>query len=484
VGERLNGYRAALDYLFERTTGGSRFGLERTTALLAALGDPHERLRIFHVAGTNGKGSACATLEALLRQRGFRVGKYTSPHLVDFRERFLIDGRAVDEDYVVQFIARWTPEVERTGATFFEATTAMAFDWFARSEVDVAVIETGLGRLDSTNVVRPVAAGVTAIGIDHVEYLGNTRESIAFEKAGIFKAGAPAVIGEPDLGIAHLLERHAGERGAAPVASVWRDAPPSDISVTETVTTFDVSVDGETARLQTPLAGAHQASNAMVALLMLRAAGAPWSVTLPEAAAGMGRVRLPGRFHREGRFIFDVAHNPDGAASWRQRSGPGEPRPVGNCSPCSLTRTGACMGALAPVVDVSSCPRANRTGQSSMERPEASPSRSRAVGMRSSSRTSIAPLPPPRLLLRRCSSPARSTRWATRTACRSIARRVAFPNTAEHYPIPDFYPGERANASMFFAPGMASHAGSVSSSTMARRWSRSTCIPGKAGTRS
>ena len=156
VGERLSGYRAALDYLFERTTGGSRFGLERTAALLAALGDPHHRLRIFHVAGTNGKGSACATLAAVLRHRGFRVGKYTSPHLVDFRERFLIDGRAVEETYVVDFIERWTPEVERTGATFFEATTAMAFDWFARSNVDVAVIETGLGgRLDSTNVVRP-----------------------------------------------------------------------------------------------------------------------------------------------------------------------------------------------------------------------------------------------------------------------------------------------------------------------------------------
>ncbi|HEX6315359.1 MAG TPA: Mur ligase family protein, partial [Gemmatimonadaceae bacterium] len=209
MGNRLSQYRAALDYLFERTTGGSRLGLERTSALLAALGDPHLRLRVFHVAGTNGKGSVCATLEAILRARGLSVGKYTSPHLVDFRERFLVDGRAVDEAYVVDFISRWTPEVERTGATFFEATTAMAFDWFARSEVDVAVIETGLGgRLDSTNVVRPVAAGVTAIGIDHVEYLGTTRESIAFEKAGIFKGGAAAVIGEPDSSIADLLEEH------------------------------------------------------------------------------------------------------------------------------------------------------------------------------------------------------------------------------------------------------------------------------------
>ena len=355
MGKRLSGYRAALDYLFERTTGGSRFGLERTAALLAVLGDPHHRLRIFHVAGTNGKGSVCATLEAVLRQRGFRVGKYTSPHLVDFRERFLVDGRAVDEEYVVQFIDRWTPEVERTGATFFEATTAMAFDWFARSQVDVAVIETGLGgRLDSTNVVRPLVAGVTAIGIDHVEFLGTTRESIAFEKAGIFKAGAPAVIGEPDAAVAGLLEKHAVEHGATPVTRVWRDAPPTGIVVTEKGTAFDATVGTESARLQTPLAGAHQASNAMVALLMLRAAGAPWSVTLQEASDGLSRVKLPGRFHREGSFIFDVAHNPDGAqvlaATIRTVSAP---RPVAALLTVLTDKDWrGVMAALAPVIDV------------------------------------------------------------------------------------------------------------------------------------
>jgi dihydrofolate synthase/folylpolyglutamate synthase len=355
VGERLNSYRAALDYLFERTTGGSRFGLERTAALLEALGNPHDRLRIFHVAGTNGKGSACATLEAMLRGKGLRVGKYTSPHLVDFRERFLIDGRAVSEHYVVEWINRWTPAVEQTGATFFEATTAMAFDWFATSEVDVAVIETGLGgRLDSTNVVRPVAAGVTAIGIDHVEYLGTTRESIAFEKAGIFKEGAPAVIGEPDPDILGLLTRYASEHGAQPIASVWRDAPPSRITVSAQGTSFEVTIDGITTRLQTPLAGAHQASNTMAALLMLRSAGAPWSLSLDEAAAVLPNVRLPGRFHREGRFIFDVAHNPDGAAVLAATvKAVGEPRPVAALLTVLTDKDWrGVMGALAPVVDV------------------------------------------------------------------------------------------------------------------------------------
>ena len=355
MGDSLSGYRAALDYLFERTTGGSRFGLERTAALLEALGNPHDRLRILHVAGTNGKGSACATLEAVLRHRGLRVGKYTSPHLVDFRERFLVDGKAVGEEFVVDFIERWTPEVERTGATFFEATTAMAFAWFAQSNVDVAVIETGLGgRLDSTNVVRPVVAGVTSIGIDHVEYLGHTRESIAFEKAGIFKPGAPAVIGEPSIEVASLLKKFALERGVSAIADVWREAPPSNVTVTGKGTEFDITLGGESRRLRTPLAGAHQASNTTLALMMLRVAGAPWSVTLSQAASALPGVRLPGRFHREGRFIFDVAHNPDGAAvlaaTLRAVS---EPKPVAALLTVLTDKDWrGVMGSLASVVDV------------------------------------------------------------------------------------------------------------------------------------
>jgi dihydrofolate synthase/folylpolyglutamate synthase len=227
VGHDLSGHRSryqdALQYLFARTTGKSKFGLERTRALLAALGNPQDGLRTLHVAGTNGKGSVCATLDALLRARGLRTAKYTSPHLVDFTERFVIDGAAVDARYVVEFIERWTPEVERLGATFFEATTAMAFHYFAESGVDVAVVETGLGgRLDSTNVVRPLVAGVTSIGIDHVEYLGDTREAIAAEKAGIFKAGVPAASGEPDPAIDALLATLARDRGASRMASVWR----------------------------------------------------------------------------------------------------------------------------------------------------------------------------------------------------------------------------------------------------------------------
>lgn len=314
MGGELSSYRDALQFLFARTTGKSRFGLERTRALLAALGDPHLAVPTLHVAGTNGKGSVCATLEALLRAQGRRTAKYTSPHLVDFRERFTVDGRVVPEGYVIDFIARWTPTVERLGATFFEATTAMAFRYFAEAGAEVAVVETGLGgRLDSTNVVRPLVAGVTSIGIDHVEYLGETREAIAAEKAGIFKAGVPAASGESDPAIDALLVRLAQAQGARGVVSVWRDHPPTDVAVDAGGTRFHVHAEGADHVLRTPLAGAHQASNATLALLMLRAAGGGYWPGWREAGAALARVRLPGRFHLAPPWIFDVAHNPDGA---------------------------------------------------------------------------------------------------------------------------------------------------------------------------
>ncbi|HEX3159326.1 MAG TPA: Mur ligase family protein, partial [Gemmatimonadaceae bacterium] len=186
MGRLLTDYQHALDFLFRRTTGAIRPRLDRTRALLHALGDPHQRFASVHVAGTNGKGSTVATLDVLLRAQGRRVGRYTSPHLVDFRERIVVNGEVVDAAFVVHWIETWTPTIERIDATFFEATTALAFDWFAHQQVDVAVVETGLGgRLDSTNVLAPLAAGVTNVSVDHVEYLGGTIELIAAEKAGI-----------------------------------------------------------------------------------------------------------------------------------------------------------------------------------------------------------------------------------------------------------------------------------------------------------
>ena len=303
----------ALAFLFARTTGSYKFGLERTIELLKALGDPHRAYPVIHVAGTNGKGSSLATAEALLMGRGLRVGKYTSPHLVDFRERILVDRVPIDASAVVEFVERWTPLVEKLGATFFEATTAMAFDAFARANVDVALIETGLGgRLDSTNVVDPVAAGVTSIGWDHMEYLGHTLDAIAREKAGIFKEGRPAVIGEASEVARDVLLARARERGATPVL-VSECVKIGEIDVGPAGTAVELEIRGERARLQTPLAGRHQAHNLAFTLSLLDAAGAPYAFSLAEAAPLLSRVMLPGRFQRKGKYIFDVAHNADGA---------------------------------------------------------------------------------------------------------------------------------------------------------------------------
>jgi dihydrofolate synthase / folylpolyglutamate synthase len=321
-------------------------------ALLDLVGRPHERLKAFHVAGTNGKGSVSATLASVLRTDGKRVALYTSPHLVDFRERFQIDGVAITEADVTDWITRRTPDVERLNATFFEATTAMAFELFAAAGVDVAVIEVGLGgRLDATNVITPVVAGVASIGIDHVEYLGHTREQIAYEKAGIFKPGRPAVIGERDPAIRELLARFAREAGASSVHVVADEYTLSDVVVEPGGgTTF--ALDG--VRFHTTLSGEHQASNAAVAIAMLRAAGAPHSPSDEVLRAGLDKVFLPGRFQRVGSFIFDVAHNPDGAAVLaRTLATVDPPRPiVAVLSVLSDKDWRGVMGALAGVVNL------------------------------------------------------------------------------------------------------------------------------------
>ncbi len=311
----LTSYKSALDRLFARTGSTARFGLERTRALLTLLGNPHERISCIHVAGTNGKGSVVATIENLLRAKpdGLRVGRYTSPHLVDFRERIVVDGEQIGEDEVLSFINRWEAESERLGATFFEITTALALDHFASREVDVAIIEAGLGgRLDSTNVITPVVAGVTSIGIDHTEYLGNSITGIAREKGGIYKRGVPAVFGPVSDEVREALVETATMAGASPVIAADELFHASNVSTGSGGTSFDVESKGARVTLRTGLIGEHQAANACVALAMLDAAGGRWRVSLAEAQRSLPAVSMPGRFQRKGKFILDVAHNPDG----------------------------------------------------------------------------------------------------------------------------------------------------------------------------
>ena len=310
----LTGYTQALDALFARTGATSRYGLERTLDFLEVIGNPHDRIRTVHVAGTNGKGSVVAMLYALLRHKGLRVGRYTSPHLLDFRERITVDDKPVSEEYILSFLNRWESDAVRLGATFFEITTAMAFHHFATREVDVAVIETGLGgRLDATNVIKPLVAGITSIAIDHTEFLGNTEESIAREKAGIFKPGIPAVIGEMSREARASILRTAGEAGAPPVVEAKEVYATSNLAVHRDSTRFTLTHAGVSRDIRCGLIGAAHAGNTSVAMTMLDAAGDEFRVSLEQAADVLPGVTLAGRFQRRANYIFDVAHNPDGA---------------------------------------------------------------------------------------------------------------------------------------------------------------------------
>jgi dihydrofolate synthase/folylpolyglutamate synthase len=308
-------YRKALEYLYARTTGGVRLGLERTRALLAELGDPHTKVPSFHIAGTNGKGSTVAATAALLRHKGLRVATYTSPHLIDFRERIIVGGTPIAEEQVVDFIDRHADRINRIGATFFEATTAMAFDHIARSGADLAVIETGLGgRHDSTNVLDPIAAVVTSIGLDHTELLGATVEAIAVEKAGIFKRGRPAVIGERWPDTLKQLKGHAIATGATPIQAVVEELEVSHQQVGLEGTRFEVGYGDDAVDIRVGLIGSHQPGNVLTAWLALCAAGDQYAVSLKELTPALAKLQLAGRFQRVGHIIFDVAHNPAGAA--------------------------------------------------------------------------------------------------------------------------------------------------------------------------
>ena len=215
-------YQDTLNYLYDsapmfQQVGASAYkeGLDTTLALDKHFGHPHRQFRTIHVAGTNGKGSCSHTLAAILQEAGYRTGLYTSPHLMDFRERIRIDGQTIPEQYVIDFVEKERAFFEPLHPSFFELTTAMAFRYFAEQKVDVAVIEVGLGgRLDCTNIIRPDLCIITNISFDHTQFLGHTLAQIAAEKAGIIKPGIPVVIGETTPETRPVFLRKAQEAGA------------------------------------------------------------------------------------------------------------------------------------------------------------------------------------------------------------------------------------------------------------------------------
>lgn len=289
-------YAQALAFLFPRTTT-IKFGLDTTTALLRDLGDPHTVFPSIHIGGTNGKGSVAALVAEALRCAGWRVGLYTSPHLVSFRERIRVDGVPISEAAVAMWTARMAPRIQELGATFFEASTAMAFADFAARGVDIAVVEVGLGgRLDSTNVVAPLVSAVTKIAMDHMKYLGENLADIAREKAGIAKPGIPFVIGERDPAVVDVLRQEAHRRACDAGGQADVRVLPPDYEWTGPL------------RLQGP----HQRRNAGVAHGILMALPERWRPDLDAIQRGFAAARVPGRLDRRGKWLFDVAHNPDG----------------------------------------------------------------------------------------------------------------------------------------------------------------------------
>lgn len=310
-------YQQTVDYLFTQTTvfqrdGASAYkpGLDTALLLSEAFGNPHKQLRTIHVAGTNGKGSTAHTIAAICRSAGLRTGLYTSPHLTDFRERIRVDGEMIPREAVTDFVRRYMqhPELMERRPSFFELTTIMAFEHFARERVDVAVIEVGLGgRLDTTNIITPEVSIITNISLDHTGLLGNSVAEIAAEKAGIIKPGVPVVTG-PDMHpeAMEVIARRAGELHAPlhPARPVECSKQPDGRWL------YNGEIHGE-------LRGDFQPLNAATVLTALSAAAIP-EITPEAIAAGFSRVeeltglrgRLTDLHGAPCRVTYDTGHNP------------------------------------------------------------------------------------------------------------------------------------------------------------------------------
>ena len=290
-----------LEDLASRRRFGMRPGLDAIRTVCAALGDPQKSLRALHVAGTNGKGAVCALLDAALRARGLRVGRYTSPHLVRLNERFFLDGAPIPDSVLEQKSALVNQAIRQSNnhtisdLTFFEALTAVAFSLYADAKVDYAVLECGLGgRLDATNVCCPDLCVITRIGLDHCDWLGDTVESIAGEKAGIVKSGVPIVLGRNDPSVRAVVEKRAREVGAP-----FFSAP-------ELVTEADIPDTFA-------LGGTFNRENAVTALAALKVLLGDGDDVRAAVRQGFGKVVWPGRFQRIGDVLVDGAHNPPAA---------------------------------------------------------------------------------------------------------------------------------------------------------------------------
>jgi dihydrofolate synthase/folylpolyglutamate synthase len=325
----MSSYQETLDYLYSQLPmftkqGASAFktDLHNTVALLELLQQPHHSFKTIHVAGTNGKGSSSHMLAAIFQQAGYKTGLYTSPHLLDFRERIRINGQMVPEEFVVDFTAQMQPHITAIQPSFFELTVAMAFAYFRQEAVDIAIIEVGLGgRLDSTNVITPELSLITNISYDHKNILGDTLPLIAGEKAGIIKAGVPVVISETQPEVQDVFIHTAGEKGA-PVHFAdqeWLDAGSSIEGNHLAISLLD-SKQQQMRRFRLDLSGQYQEKNVMGVLSsvkILQQKG--WPITWEHVTEALSHVRkltgLRGRWEvvqQHPLTVLDVGHNEAG----------------------------------------------------------------------------------------------------------------------------------------------------------------------------
>jgi dihydrofolate synthase / folylpolyglutamate synthase len=314
-------YRRTVEYLYGLQKYGMKFGLDNITRLLYALGNPHHFFRSVHVAGTNGKGSTSSMTESVIRTSGCRTGLFTSPHLVSFTERIRIDGEEISEEDVVALAEEVRKAVGKIGdfsPTFFEVVTAMAFLCFRLRGVEWAIVEVGLGgRLDATNVILPEVTVLTAVGLDHREFLGNTLGEVAAEKAGIIKPGVPVVVAPQAPEVLEVIENRSSEK-RSPLFRYGRDFSSSIVLEDACGLSFRYGGEKEYDHLRLPLAGEHQAVNAALAVKTTEILTGKYPGMICNIREGLEAVRWPGRIEivrEKPATVIDGAHNPDAAAA-------------------------------------------------------------------------------------------------------------------------------------------------------------------------
>ncbi|MDB5232986.1 MAG: bifunctional folylpolyglutamate synthase/dihydrofolate synthase, partial [Chitinophagaceae bacterium] len=325
---QLMDYSQTLNYLYTKLPMFSRIGaaaikpdLTNTIALSEALGDPHKKFKSIHIAGTNGKGSCSHMLAAVFQSAGYKTGLHTSPHLKDFRERIKVNGAMCPEEFVVDFVQRTQKITTEIEPSFFELTVAMAFDYFAKEKVDIAIIETGLGgRLDSTNIIQPEISFITNIGLDHMNLLGDSLEKIAYEKAGIIKPGTAVVIGEVIKETKPVFEKAATEK-EAPLIFAEEERFINEWTYThQHLQVILADNKGHADTYECDLPGIYQLKNirgVTEVLHQLKRQG--WKIEHQHIAEGLKNVKrltgLHGRWEKvkdNPTVILDVAHNVDG----------------------------------------------------------------------------------------------------------------------------------------------------------------------------